>query len=68
MAINSTAITTGTRVETGEAGTPSHKTGLVLGVGSAAQLGRDGSEGAALIIWESGEQEWAELGTLRPAD
>lgn len=61
------AITTGTKVETGETGTPSHKVGLVLGVGSAAELARNESEASALVVWESGEQEWAELSTLRVA-
>ena len=58
-------ITPGTKVETGQVGTPSHKRGLVLGTGSADMLGRDEAEPSVLILWESGEQEWAEVGTLR---
>ncbi len=62
-----TEITPGTKVETGNTGTPSHKTGLVVGITDAETLGRDEAEPSALIAWESGEQEWTELSALRVA-
>lgn len=62
-----TKFSPGTKVETGQAGTPSHKIGLVLGTGSAEALGRNEQEPSVLIAWESGEEEWAELSTLRVA-
>jgi hypothetical protein len=62
-----TEITPGTKVETGNTGTPSHKTGLVVGITEAETLGRDEAEPSALIAWESGEQEWTELSALRVA-
>jgi len=64
---NDAAITPGTKVETGEAGTPGYKIGVVVGVGSAEMLGRNEDDRSALIAWESGEEEWAELATLRVA-
>ena len=64
---NDAAITPGTKVETGAAGTPSYKIGIVVGVGSAELLGRNEADKSALIAWESGEEEWAELATLRVA-
>jgi hypothetical protein len=60
-------IAPGTKVETGSVGTPSHRIGLVLGMTDAETLGRNEAEPSVLIAWESGEQEWAELSTLRVA-
>jgi hypothetical protein len=60
-------IAPGTKVETGNVGTPSHRTGLVVGMTDAKTLGRNEAEPSVLIAWESGEEEWAELSTLRVA-
>ena len=60
-------ITSGTKVTTGEPGTPGFKEGVVVGIGTAKELGRNEDEDSALVAWESGEQEWAELSTLRVA-
>ncbi|MES1182538.1 MAG: hypothetical protein ABUL60_01915 [Myxococcales bacterium] len=60
-----TNIAPGSKVETGQPGTPSHRTGVVVVVGSAELLARNEEESSALVAWESGEQEWAELSTLR---
>lgn len=62
-----TNISPGSKVETGQPGTPSHRIGVVVTIGSAELLARDEAESSALVIWESGEQEWAELSTLRPS-
>jgi len=62
-----TTLTPGIKVETGEAGTPSYRVGLVLGTTSAHALGRNEQESSALIAWESGEEEWVELSMLRVA-
>jgi len=40
---------------------------LVVGLTDAATLARNEAEPSALIAWESGEEEWAELSTLRVA-
>ena len=58
-------LTPGIKVETGEAGTPSYRVGLVLGTTSAQALGRNEQESSALVAWESGEEEWVELSMLR---
>ena len=62
-----TALAPGIKVETGDPGTPSYKVGLVVGTADAHALGRDEEQASALIAWESGEEEWAELSTLRLA-
>lgn len=68
LAMNSpVTLAPGIKVETGDAGTPSYKVGLVLGTADAHALGRNEEEPSALIAWESGEEEWAELSTLRVA-
>lgn len=59
------AIPAGTKVEMGKPGTPSHRVGLVLGMGDAKTLGRREDEPAELVAWESGEQEWIERSLLR---
>ena len=64
---SATTLTPGIKVETGEAGTPSYRVGLVLGTTSAQALGRNEQESSALIAWESGEEEWVELSMLRVA-
>lgn len=58
-------ITQGTKVEMGQPGTPSHRVGLVLGMGDADVLGRGKDEPSELVAWESGEQEWVERSLLR---
>jgi len=64
---SATTLSPGIKVEMGEAGTPSYRVGLVVGTTSAQALGRNEKESSALIAWESGEEEWAELSTLRVA-
>ena len=59
------SITPGTKVEIGEPGTPSHRTGLVLGIAGATALGRHEDEPSALVSWQSGEQEWVEISRLQ---
>jgi len=59
-------IEPGTKVETGEPGTPSHRVGLVLGRSNPELLGREEHESSVLVSWESGEQEWLEVSLLRP--
>jgi hypothetical protein len=64
-----TPIAAGTKVEMGELGTPSHRVGLVLGMGSSDLLGRGGDdEPSELVAWESGEQEWVERSLLRVSE
>lgn len=60
-----TPIAAGTKVEMGNPGTPSHRIGLVLGMGDAETLGRKGDQPSELVAWESGEQEWVERSLLR---
>jgi hypothetical protein len=60
-----TPITAGTKVEMGDPGTPSHRVGLVLGMGEPELLGRGTEEPAELVAWESGEQEWVKRSLLR---
>jgi len=67
MTAEASEITPGMKVETGVAGSPSHKVGLVLGEGTPEMLGRHESENSVLVAWESGEQEWAEVSSLRPS-
>ncbi len=62
---NTAPIRTGMKVEIGEPGTPSHRVGLVLGMGSSETLGRGRDEPSELVAWESGEQEWVERSLLR---
>lgn len=63
--MDSALIPAGTKVEMGKPGTPSHRVGLVLGLGDAKILGRREDEASELVAWESGEQEWIERSLLR---
>lgn len=63
--MSNAAIAQGTKVEMGEPGTPSHRVGQVLGMGSSELLGRGKDEPSELVAWESGEEEWVERSLLR---
>lgn len=65
--MNTDMLAPGTKVETGNTGTPSHKVGLVVGTSDSETLGRHEGEDSVLIAWESGEQYWAGFSTLRVA-
>lgn len=63
----SATLAPGTKVETGDSGTPSYRVGLVVGTSDPETLGRGEGESSVLVAWESGEEYWAELSTLRVA-